>query len=234
MVQSPGETTSLIGYDGARGLSCPGGRWAGHSPTRPSSPICMVPTCHYTEELLHVTRHIAVDDCPDDKRSIQPLQLAQYVALRHLDLDAKILLGVNRYRLSETERGLWVRIAVCRHPPILGIRPGPSGEEVCRHLNHDLLPDEEGGDGVVDKFADNGAETVMGEDLLVGGKDISSKIPLKPIGCPSQVCGVDLIKVVRRQGGIRCEVKILQLSLCESNWFPSGAFDTAFEHGKVG
>src|SRR5215470_16210707 len=34
--------------------------------------------------LLHIARHVAVDDCPDDKWSIQPLQLAQYVAFRHL------------------------------------------------------------------------------------------------------------------------------------------------------
>src|SRR4030095_7186841 len=103
--------------------------------------------------LLHIACHIAVEHSPYEKRPVQPLQITQCVTLWHLNLDAKVLLRCNHHWLSEAECSLWVRIAVCRHTPVLRVWPSTSGEEVRWHLNPALLTHVEGGDGVVDELA---------------------------------------------------------------------------------
>ena len=116
--------------------------------------------------LLHVSRHVTVDHNPDEKRPIELLQVAQNVALGYFDLNAKVLLSIDEDRLSESERRLRARFAMCCDLAVLGVRPGAAGKEPGRHLDHDLLADEERGDGIVDELADDAPEAIVGKDLL--------------------------------------------------------------------
>src|SRR5262245_44193879 len=109
--------------------------------------------------LLHVARHIAVERDPDEEWPIEPLQITQHFALGHFDLNAEVLLRVNRHRFGEAEGRLRIRVAVRCHLAVLRVWPCASGEEPGRYLDHNLLADEKGGDGVVDELADQRAET---------------------------------------------------------------------------
>src|SRR5215468_59195 len=118
--------------------------------------------------LLNVASHIAIQHHPNLEWPVDLLNLFERVGVRRLDLDAEVLLLVNVDRLGEAESGRRRRLAVRGELARFGIGARAGREEPRRHRNHDLLADEESGDGVVNQLADYRARAVVGADLLFG------------------------------------------------------------------
>ena len=64
------------------------------------------------QHVVAIARHVAVEDHPDEKWAVESLEVLQNIALRHLDLNSKILLSFDHDWLGETERSLGVGITV--------------------------------------------------------------------------------------------------------------------------
>src|SRR5262245_38380618 len=114
--------------------------------------------------LLHVAHHVAVQENPNEERTVDLLEVLEDVGVGYLDLDPEVLLLVDVDGLGEPKRGCRRRLAVGRELAF-GVRTGPRGEQPGRGLDHDLLADVERRDGVVEKATDDGP-AVVPIDLL--------------------------------------------------------------------
>src|SRR3990172_1695819 len=108
---------------GGRGLYVPHPRYP--APPRPT---------HRGElSLLHVADHVAVQNDPREKRTVDLLNLFEHIGIGNLNFHPKILLLVDEDRFGKAERGHGVRLPMGRKFCRFRERTRPRREKPGRH-----------------------------------------------------------------------------------------------------